>query len=212
MRSALLAITLLLAGCQSAYYASMEQVGVHKREILIDRVEAARDGQHAASEQLDDALQRYRKAVEMPRAAADERYRILNIGYLESEKTAEILRKRIAAMDDVASALFAEWEAELKQYSSASLRMQSASSLRHTRQEYAELKSRMLAAQQHIQPVLRLLQDQLLYLRHNQNASALTTLRNQYHNLQARVEQLQAEMQRAIAEADRFIDSQQAGR
>ena len=34
-----LALVLTLSGCQSAYYSAMEKVGVHKRDILIDRVE-----------------------------------------------------------------------------------------------------------------------------------------------------------------------------
>ena len=41
----------LLSGCQSAYYSAMEQVGIHKRDIMVDRVEdanvAQKDAQHA---------------------------------------------------------------------------------------------------------------------------------------------------------------------
>ena len=43
-------------GCQSAYYATMEKVGVHKRDIMADRVEAASDAQQEASEQFTSAL------------------------------------------------------------------------------------------------------------------------------------------------------------
>ena len=31
-----------LTGCQSAYYSAMEQVGYHKRDIMVDRVEDAK--------------------------------------------------------------------------------------------------------------------------------------------------------------------------
>ncbi len=34
-----------LAGCQSAYYNAMERVGVHKRDIMVDRVESVQDAQ-----------------------------------------------------------------------------------------------------------------------------------------------------------------------
>ena len=30
-------------GCSKAYYGAMEKVGIHKRDILVDRVEGARD-------------------------------------------------------------------------------------------------------------------------------------------------------------------------
>ena len=34
------ALWLGLTACQTVYYSAMEKVGVHKREILVDRVEA----------------------------------------------------------------------------------------------------------------------------------------------------------------------------
>ena len=37
--------TTALTGCQSAYYAAWEKVGVEKRDILVDRVENAKDSQ-----------------------------------------------------------------------------------------------------------------------------------------------------------------------
>ena len=37
-----IALLLVMAGCQSAYYATMEAMGHPKREILVDRVEDAR--------------------------------------------------------------------------------------------------------------------------------------------------------------------------
>jgi len=47
----LLAIVLsifTLTGCQSAYYSAMEQVGYHKRDIMVDRVEDAKESQQEA--------------------------------------------------------------------------------------------------------------------------------------------------------------------
>ena len=32
-------------GCQSAYYSAMGKVGGHKRDIMVDRVQAARSSQ-----------------------------------------------------------------------------------------------------------------------------------------------------------------------
>ena len=37
----------LVAGCSSAYYNTMEKLGVHKRDIMVDRVGEARDAQEA---------------------------------------------------------------------------------------------------------------------------------------------------------------------
>ena len=36
---------LFLMGCSSAYYGTMEKLGYHKRDLMVSRVEAARDAQ-----------------------------------------------------------------------------------------------------------------------------------------------------------------------
>lgn len=52
MRWLIIALALALSGCQSAYYAAWEKLGVEKRDILVDRVEDARETQQDAQEQL----------------------------------------------------------------------------------------------------------------------------------------------------------------
>ena len=47
---------LLLSGCQAAYYTAWEKLGVEKREILVDRVESAKEAQEDAQAQFKDAL------------------------------------------------------------------------------------------------------------------------------------------------------------
>ena len=53
----------LLASCATAYYRALETVGIEKREILVDRIEEARDSQTEAKEQFTSALDRYRSVV-----------------------------------------------------------------------------------------------------------------------------------------------------
>ena len=55
--SAIVATSLLLTGCQSAYYGAMEKVGYHKRDIMVDRVEDAKESQEEAQEQFSSALE-----------------------------------------------------------------------------------------------------------------------------------------------------------
>ena len=44
------AVATLLAGCQSAYFGALEKIGIAKRELLLDRVDAARDSQGEAEQ------------------------------------------------------------------------------------------------------------------------------------------------------------------
>src|SRR5690606_2378278 len=117
----LLSAALVLGGCQSAYYSAMEKVGVHKRDILVDRVEEARDSQQQAKEQFQSTLDRYRSVIQIDGGALEQRYAALNAEYLISERRAQEVHERIAAIEDVAQALFKEWEGVLKLYSNASL-------------------------------------------------------------------------------------------
>ena len=56
--------------CSTAYYSALEKVGIEKREILVDRVEDARDAQEDASEQFASALDQFRSVVVALLAAA----------------------------------------------------------------------------------------------------------------------------------------------
>ncbi len=204
-------VMLTLSGCQSAYYSAMEKAGIHKRDILVDRVEDARDSQQDAKQQFKDALERYRSVVKVNGGDLEQRYEALNREYEASVAAANDVRARIEAVDDVAEALFDEWEDELQQYSNASLKSTSARELSRTRSEYRTLLQRMKAAEKRIAPVLAVLRDQVLFLKHNLNARAIGALQGEYRTLQINVDQLMADMQRAIDEADSFIRRLQAG-
>ena len=56
-------------------------------------------------------------------------------------------------------------------------------------------------------PVLSLYQDQVLFLKHNLNARAISSLELERAQIEERVEALLEEMNAAIAEADAFIAS-----
>ncbi|CAM5236550.1 DUF2959 domain-containing protein [Stutzerimonas degradans] len=204
-------VMLTLSGCQSAYYSAMEKAGIHKRDILVDRVEDARDSQQDAKQQFKDALERYRSVVKVNGGDLEQRYEALNREYEASVAAANDVRARIEAVEDVAEALFDEWEDELQQYSNASLKSASTRELSRTRSEYRTLLQRMKAAEKRIAPVLAVLRDQVLFLKHNLNARAIGALQGEYRTLQSNVDQLMADMQRAIDEADSFIRRLQAG-
>ena len=74
-----------------------------------------------------------------------------------------------------------------------------------TKMRYGEMLAAMKKAEQRIDPVLRPLRDQVLYLKHNLNARALSSLKGELVKVDAQVDQLVKEMNRSIAEADKFI-------
>ena len=45
-------VSILMVGCSAAYYGTMEKLGYHKRDLMVSRVESARDAQQEAKEQF----------------------------------------------------------------------------------------------------------------------------------------------------------------
>ena len=200
------AVLILLAGCESVYYDTMEQFGIHKREILIDRIEDAQDAQEDGQEQFKDALEQFQAVVNFDGGDLEVVYNKLNDEYEDSEEAAETIRERVEQVEDVAEDLFDEWTAELEQYSNAALRRDSERQLRETRRRYERLISSMRRAEQTIDPVLASLKDNVLYLKHNLNARAIASLKGELSTVNQDVENLITAMQRAIAESNAFIE------
>jgi hypothetical protein len=197
----------LLPGCESAYYKTMETMGYHKRDIMVDRVSEARDAQEEAKEQFESALEKFSKVLGFKGGSLQEKYDQLKDEYEKSDAKAAAVRSRIAAVEDVAEDLFAEWQAELNQYTSSNLKQSSARKLRETQKKYAQLIGTMKRAEGKIDPVLSAFRDQVLYLKHNLNAQAIASLQSELTSIETDVARLIKEMETSIKEANAFISS-----
>ncbi|MEZ9323309.1 DUF2959 domain-containing protein [Vibrio cyclitrophicus] len=194
-----------LTGCQSAYYSAMEQVGYHKRDIMVDRVEDARESQQDAQEEFSSALEALSSLTNFNGGDLEDMYNQINDKYQDSEKAAQNVSDRIAAIEDVSDALFAEWQSELDLYTSDSLRRSSEQKLRETKSSYQTMLSAMKRAEKKMDPVLNTLRDNTLYLKHNLNASAVGSLQGEFMSLEKDIAYAIEQMNAAIAESDKFL-------
>jgi ElaB/YqjD/DUF883 family membrane-anchored ribosome-binding protein len=202
-------LPLFLFACSSAYYSAMEKIGYEKRDILVDRVEEARDAQDDASEQFASALDQFRATVQFDGGDLEELYDRLNSEYEDSVAEADNVRGRIDEVESVSEDLFDEWQAELGEFSSVEMRRNSEKMLRDTRTRFTQMMTAMRRAEQSMDPVLEAFQDQVLYLKHNLNARAIGALKGELASIERDTAQLIANMQSAIDEADAFIRSMQ---
>ena len=210
-RSLPIALVLLLAGCSTAYYGAMEKMGIAKRDILADRVEKTRTAQTEAKQQFANALEQFLAVTKADGGDLQKKYETLNRELQRSESRAKEVRERIAAVEDVAEALFREWKQELGQYSNPTLRADSERQLDATRRRYTALVGLMRRSAERMEPVLTTFRDQVLYLKHNLNARALAQLDSTQRSLEADITRLIAEMEASIREADAFVTSLRAG-
>ena len=207
----MLAITMPFLGCQSVYYAGMEKMGYHKRDLMVSDVEKARDAQQEAKEQFKSALDRFTTVLNIKGGELQDKYDTLNAEYERSEAKAQAVSDRIASVEDVSQALFTEWEAELKEYSSASLRRSSQTKLTQTRTQYVKLIKAMKRAESKMPPVLGKFKDQVLFLKHNLNAQAIASLKSELGSVESNIKILIKEMETSIKQADTFISSMNTG-
>ncbi|MEX0329817.1 MAG: DUF2959 domain-containing protein [Puniceicoccaceae bacterium] len=203
----ILSIGLLIGGCQSAYYATMEKFGVEKRDIMVDRVEDARDAQEETKEEFADALEQFSALVNYEGDELEEVYDKLKAKFEDSEAAANEVRDRIRSIESVSTDLFREWDEEIEQYTSANLKRMSREARLQTEESYLVLIKKMKAAEATMYPVLDLFRDQVLFLKHNLNARAIASLDTEASAIEEEVRKLIEEMNASIAEADAFIAS-----
>jgi hypothetical protein len=199
-------IAALSGGCKSAYYATWEKLGWEKRDILVDRVEDARDAQETAKEEFKTTLQKFQEVTGFQGGELQAKYEQLSSSYERADKRATAVRDEIASVESVANDLFAEWETELGQYSDPNLRRSSQQKLDQTRDHYKELLAAMRKAEQRMDPVLKVFKDQVLYLKHNLNAQAIGSLQATATQIEGEVAGLITEMEASINEANQFIE------
>jgi hypothetical protein len=196
---------LSLAACESTYYKTMEMFGKEKRDILVTRVEAARDDQAEAKQQFQSALDRMTELVNAPDTELKKVYDKTKADFEASEKKAEDVRARVAKVEEVANALFDEWNKEIKEYDSDKLRQQSTEELKQTQARYNDMLAAMKKAEASMDPVLAKFRDNVLFLKHNLNAQTVASLKGTMGGIEQDIGALIKEMEHSMAEADQFV-------
>ena len=196
-----------LAACQSAYYGAMEQFGFHKRDILVDRVDAAAESQQEAKEEFENAFEQFASVVKVPPSELQSTYDRLNDAFEDAEAKAEEVSERIDSVESVSGALFGEWEDEIELIGNDELRRSSNRQLDRSRDRYEGLMATMRRAEGRMEPVLDTFRDYVLYLKHNLNAQAIASLQGELSGIESDVSGLIRDMEASISEARAFIDS-----
>ncbi|MDT3337738.1 DUF2959 domain-containing protein [Shewanella sp. SP1S1-7] len=205
--SGLIAACLLLSGCQSAYYGAMEKVGYHKRDIMVDRVKDAKESQEDAQKEFSSALEEMQALLNHDGGNLEKAYNKAKDEYESAQSAADNVSNRIKKVEDVAEALFDEWQDEIGEISKASLRRNSEAKLKETRRAYGQLIKSMHRAESKMPPILTAMKDNMLYLKHNLNAQAIGAIKGEFASLQTDISGLIKEMNKSINESNKFIES-----
>jgi hypothetical protein len=202
-----LCAALLLGSCQSAYYSIWQKLGYEKRDILVSRVEGARDAQDAAKTQFVSTMDQFKSLTNFNGGDLEAEYDKLSAQYDKAKERADAVSSKIASVDSCAQAMFSEWNSELSQYQDPNLRAQSQKELDDSKVHYAQLLAAMKKSEAKMQPVLGAFHDQVLFLKHNLNAAAISSLHETAAGIDTDVQQLVQDMEASINESNNFIDN-----
>jgi len=208
MRLTLLVFTALLVasgGCKSANYAFWNKLGYEKRDILVSRVESAKNDQEKAKEQFKTTLERFQELTNFQGGELEAKYKKLSAEYDRCKARADDVSTRVNSIDSVAQDMFKEWKSELSQYQNADLRRKSQQELNDAQSRYQQLIALMRKSEQKMQPVLTAFHDQVLFLKHNLNAQAVASLQTTAQGIETDVQSLIKDMEASINEANQFI-------
>lgn len=209
----LILTSILLTSCQSAInkaaretkYSAYELVGVQKRDLFKREVKNVKEDQEDAGKSFKDALDRLKEVYAFDGGNLEKKYRSLNSSYEDAEKDANDVHVRVAKIETVAQDLFEEWRKEVTQIETPSLRQKSSASLDDTQKKYRTFYASLKKSEAKMGPVLKKFKDQVLYLKHNLNAQAITGLEGESAKIEGDIESLITDMNTSIAQAEDFI-------
>jgi len=200
-----LSLTFCISGCTTVYYSAWEKLGKHKRDLLRDNVEAAKEEQKEAREQFKTVLERIKELHKFDGGKLEKVYNVLKEDYDDAVDQAEDIKSRVEKIEDISTDLFDEWQKEIDIISSQKMKSDSSKKLRVTKQKYSQLHRSLKKSETRMDAVLVQFNDHVLYLKHNLNAVAIGGLETETVNIEKQITKLISEMQTSISEADKFI-------
>ena len=207
VRIALVFCFLILSSCSQLYYKAQEKIGNEKRDILVDRIKKGREDQDKAKEQYKTTLEAFQAATGFQGGKTEEVYKRLKKEYDEAAERTKKVSDRIQSIEQVSNDMFSEWDRELSGMSNGDLRSKSNVLLKATRRRYTDLIRKMKSVESKAKPVLKAFEDQVLFIKHNLNAEAITSLKSNIVKMDADVQILIRDIEASTKEADAFIAS-----
>ncbi|MEM7253355.1 MAG: DUF2959 domain-containing protein [Pseudomonadota bacterium] len=177
------------------------------RDILVDRVEDARDAQEETVEEFASALEKFKAITNFQGGDLEAKYNTLSDAFERSEAAAADVSSRIDRVTDATNRLLSEWKEELGDYHDATFRARAEAQFDETRERASQLIAAMRKAESKTKPVLDAFRDQVLYIKHNLNMQAIASLDEEAATIENDVSNLVREMEASIEEANTFINS-----
>jgi hypothetical protein len=179
-----------LAGCASfgegldGFFSKQPQSGPGQIDELLDRIERVHVDCELAGKSVSETLGHLQTMTARDfKGDPGEAYTRFLAALELSEQRAEELGDSIGPMRAAAEPFFARWSASLADYTNAELRRHSQQRLLETRQRYQEIVEAVEPAQATLEAYNRALRDHALFLGHDYNPGAVTTIQGELRSV-----------------------------
>jgi predicted nucleic acid-binding Zn-ribbon protein len=189
------------------YYSVWETLGREKRDLLKSNVESARDEQKEVQEKFSDALANIKRTYNVRGDKLESVYRQMKTDYEDARDRSDDLSKRIKRIERLGKDLFDEWSREVEKISNQAYRRSSQEKLRATKQRFSGLVASLHAAEKRIAPVLKKLEDQVLFVKHNLNAASMGVFKAEADAIEKDINGLQMEITKSVMASESFVKS-----
>jgi Protein of unknown function (DUF2959) len=204
---AVLAAVAPAAGCRSMKYDVYEWFGTEKRDMLKSALVGLVSDQEEAKEKFGSALDRVKALTGFRGGDLEDEYDRMKSASEAAAASASAIDSRISEIETVSADLFEEWQGEIGKMQTATLKADSQAKLTDTKSRYGLMHRSMVLSRAKMDPALTLLNDQVLYLKHNLNAAAIGSLGESMKQVEQSIAVLQSSIEDSIREAQGFIDT-----
>jgi hypothetical protein len=203
MRHAIaLSVTLFLLGG-----AAGAQEGLKQTENFIKKGEQTMKAIGDARQQLERTLATYNAIIDGKTPDSKASYKDLGKAVKDTEDRAADVTKRKEEMDAEAEKLFASWKESLAGIGTPELAKRSEERLQGTRDRHAKIAAAGQQARSEYDGFLLGLKDQITYLGHDLNPSAIASLKPDAAKLNERAKKMFERLDSTVAAANSSLDA-----
>ncbi len=176
------------------------------RDVLVTRINAASKAQQETADEFRSALETFKSVTGFKGGDLESQFNTLNAAFDDSEDAAAQVSKKVDRVVSATNSLLEEWREELEQYHDQAIKKRAQDQFDKTRNQSEKLISTMRKAEAKTKPVLAVFRDQVLFLKHNLNMQAISSLEQESATIERDVSELIADMQKSITEAEAFVN------
>jgi hypothetical protein len=186
---------------------SAQEAGDKQIKKLSSRAGDTIASMRAARLELGETLDGYNQILDGEATDNRAAYKQLQKALAKSEKSAAAVGTSVGKMEEVAAEFFSSWESSLAGFSSDDLRARSEERMKDTRKRYDGILAAASESREAFGPFVTQLKDQILFLGHDLNPSALEALAPDAKKLNEQADKVFARVDKTIETAGEYRSS-----